>query len=148
MTELLKDITDRHILGIPVAHIHVDEFHKRDLPHAHMLIILHQSSKLRDEVDVDTLISAEIPDATVNRVLHDIVKSCMIHGPCGVLKPQAVCMEKGECSKGFPKMFCASTILNHDGYPHYRRRYNSSFVSVAGYDLDNRWVVPYNPWLC
>ena len=40
LAELLRDIKDRHILGVPVAHIHVIEFQKRSLPHCHMLIIL------------------------------------------------------------------------------------------------------------
>ena len=57
--ELLCDIKDRHILGVPMAHIHVIEFQKRGLPHCHMLIILRAEYKLRTRNDIDRIISAE-----------------------------------------------------------------------------------------
>ena len=34
-----------------------------------------------------------------------------------------------------------------DSYPIYRRRRDGPVVKVRGADLDNRWVVPYNPGL-
>jgi hypothetical protein len=37
---LVNDINKNHIFGVPVAHVHVIEFQKRGLPHAHILIIL------------------------------------------------------------------------------------------------------------
>jgi hypothetical protein len=147
LKELLKDITDRHVLGMPVAHVHVIEFQKRGLPHAHLLLILAEASKLRDSHDIDRLISAEIPDPQVDAALFDVVKSCMVHGPCGVLKPGAVCMQDGKCSKEFPKLFCEQTIVTDSGYPSYRRPDNGSILNVAGHELDNRWIVPYNPEL-
>ena len=61
----------------------------------------------------------------------------MVHGPCRILNPNAPCMEKGRCSKRFPKAFCESTKENNDGYPEYRRRYNGItfkifyFISVS-----------------
>ena len=33
------------------------------------------------------------------------------------------------------------------GYPIYRRRNNGRTVKVNGIQLDNCWVVPYNPYL-
>ena len=39
------------------------------------------------------------------------------------------------------------TTTTKEGYPLYRRRDNSRTVEVAGMKLDNRWVVPYNPYL-
>ena len=62
LAELLRDIKDRHVLGVPVAHVHVIEFQKRGLPHCHMLIILRGEDKLRNREDIDRIISAEIPD--------------------------------------------------------------------------------------
>ena len=102
LQELLADIRERHILGKPVAMVHVIEFQKRGLPHCHMLIILSEDSKLRDPHDVDSIICAEIPDENDDPELYEVVKVCMIHGPCGILNPQSVCMENGVCTKGLP----------------------------------------------
>ncbi|GBO45558.1 hypothetical protein AVEN_37637-1 [Araneus ventricosus] len=38
------------------------------------------------------------------------------------------------------------TEENINGYPMYQRKYTES-VRVGRHDLDNRLVVPYNPWL-
>jgi hypothetical protein len=37
---LIQDIKTYHIFGVPVANVYVNEFQKRGLPHAHILIIL------------------------------------------------------------------------------------------------------------
>ena len=71
----------------------------------------------------------------------------MAHGPCGVLNTKSVCMVDGKCSKDYPKEFHDRTILCHDGYPLYRRRDNGRTVQVGSVEVDNRWIVPYNPYL-
>jgi len=71
----------------------------------------------------------------------------MIHGPCGIHKSNAPCMKDGKCSKKYPRNFQENTTENEDGYPIYRRRNNNRTVEVNGIQLDNRWVVPYNPYL-
>ena len=114
------------------------EFQKRGLPHAHMLIHLDAEDKLRDSNDIDSLISAEIPDQNEHPALYDTIKSCMVHGPCGHLNPNSVCMVDGKCSKGFPKEFKETTAANIDGYPHYRRRQDGRTVSIRIIELDNR----------
>ncbi|XP_035233478.1 uncharacterized protein LOC118205293 [Stegodyphus dumicola] len=81
------------------------------------------------------------------QMLHDIVKSSMIHGPCGELNRNSPCMSDGVCSKGFPKPFQAETKENVNGYPLYRRRDDGNFIVIKGHAIDNRWVVPYNPYL-
>jgi hypothetical protein len=48
LKELLHDITDKHVLGIPVGYVYVIEFQKRGLPHAHLLLILSNDSKLNN----------------------------------------------------------------------------------------------------
>ena len=120
----MNDIKNRHVLGVPIAHVHVIEFQKRGLPHCHMLIILRDEDKLRDSNDIDKIISAEIPDQNEDPELYEIVKLCMIHGPCGLLNPKSVCMENGTCKKKFPKEFREQTNENVNGYPAYRRRNN------------------------
>ncbi|XP_058122832.1 uncharacterized protein LOC131293787 [Anopheles ziemanni] len=100
---------------------------KRGLPHAHCLLILGDSDKPRSAADYDKVVSAEIPDS-------------------------APCMKDGVCSKHFPKAFCEHTRRKENGYPLYRRRNNGRTVKLDarrnhGVELDNRYVVPYNPWL-
>ncbi len=70
-----------------------------------------------------------------------------MHGPCGTLMPNAPCMKDGRCSKRYPRNFQENTTENIDGYPIYRRKNNGRTVEVKGIQLDNRWVVPYNPYL-
>ena len=148
LKELITDIVQRNVLGKCVSHVYVIEFQKRGLPHAHILIHLDQEDKLQNGDDIDSLISAEIPDQDIDPELHDVVKSCMMHGPCGVHNQNAVCMgDDGNCTKNFPKQFCETTQVAMNGYPLYQRRENGRTVSVKNVELDNRWVVPYCPWL-
>nr|XP_047123764.1 uncharacterized protein LOC105849148 [Hydra vulgaris] len=105
------------------------------------------SIMLETAEDIDSLISAEIPDQTVDPKLFEIVKTCMIHGPCGILNPNSSCMKDGVCTKGFPKDFNLYTVATCNGYPHYRRLDNGRVVVIKGNQVDNHWVVPYNPWL-
>jgi hypothetical protein len=37
--------------------------------------------------------------------------------------------------------------LDENGYPNYARPDNGRTVIKSGIELDNRWVVPYNPYL-
>ncbi|XP_026412120.1 uncharacterized protein LOC113307871 [Papaver somniferum] len=60
--ELKVDLFTKGVLGKVVAHVHVIEFQKRGLPHAHILIILHEKDKLRTPDDYDKVVRAEIPD--------------------------------------------------------------------------------------
>ena len=123
------------------------EFHKRGLPHAHILLFLDISStKLTPEV-IDKIISAEIPSKELDPYLFDIVTNCMVHGPCGHLNPNATCMIDKKCSKYFPKKFVNVTTVDGDGYPTYRRRDDGRTTTLKGIELDNRYVVPYNPIL-
>ena len=147
LDELLNDIFKKHILGRTVAHVFVIEFQKRGLPHCHMLIILTDEDKPKDNASIDHIVASEIPDPVQFPRLHEIVKKHMIHGPCGILNRNSPCMDDGKCSKDFPKEFSVQTTTNKDGYPRYRRRDNGITVNVGKYDVDNRWVVPYNPYL-
>uniref|UniRef100_A0A182W8J2 Uncharacterized protein n=1 Tax=Anopheles minimus TaxID=112268 RepID=A0A182W8J2_9DIPT len=42
--------------------------------------------------------------------------------------------------------WCMHEGLTDNGYPQYRRRDDGRTVTVQGIELDNRYVVPYNPW--
>ena len=147
LKELLSDLIKRQVFGKPLAYVYTIEFQKRGLPHAHILLILADEDKPRDPSQYDTIVSAEIPDRLDNPRLYNIVKRCMIHGPCGLAKKIAPCMRDGNCSKKYTKEFSSITTTANDGYPIYRRMDNNRSVEVGGCLLDNRWVVPYNPFL-
>ncbi|KAI9087212.1 hypothetical protein K1719_030847 [Acacia pycnantha] len=129
------------------ADVYTVEFQKRRLPHAHIILWLSESNKIRSSFEVDQLISAEIPDKLEDPELYELVGSYMVHGPCGRSSRSAPCMKDCKCSKYFPKRFCARTMLDEHGYPTYRRRDDGHMVSRKGVKLDNRSVVPYNATL-
>ena len=147
LRELLRDLINCHVLGTLLGYVCTIEFQKRGLPHAHILIILCDTATPRDIVEYDRIVCAELPDPVLQSRLHAIVKRCMIHGPCGVAKRSALCLRDGRCSKRIPKAFSVVTTNAEDGYPFHRRRDNGRVVNVGGAQLDNRWVLPYNPYL-
>jgi hypothetical protein len=141
---LLRDIKDG-VLGNVIAKIWVIEFQKRGLPHAHILLILDEASKLRTAEDFDSMVSAEIPDSIRHPKAYETVTSCMVHGPCGPDFLNAQCMEQGKCKKRYPRSFSEEMRYDVDGYPEYRRRQTRIFVDPKTQRVvDNRWIVPYN----
>ena len=119
-----------------------------------MLVILRPLDRPRTGAEVDSIVSAELPDATESPQaarLHGIVLSSMIHNECGNARPTAPCMRDGRCTKRFPKQFTAETIWDEDRtYPQYRRRAPGDGGQQAehrGRLITNEWVVPYNPLL-
>ena len=123
------------------------EFQKRGLPHAHILLFLYPEDKFPTAQDIDRIICAEIPNKELNPILHQNVENLMIHGPCGFANLQSPCMDEGKCTKHFPKKFVDRTTIGEDGFPQYRRRANGRTITKSGVKLDNRHVVPYNPYL-
>ena len=123
------------------------EFQKRGLPHVHLLLFLHPDNKYPSSDEIDQIISAEIPSQQDDPELYSLVKNHMVHGPCGTLNLGSPCMEKGKCSRFYPKMFQPHTILDADGFPVYRRRNNGHTIEKNGVIIDNRYIVPYNPRL-
>ncbi|KAL3818110.1 hypothetical protein ACJIZ3_004015 [Penstemon smallii] len=71
----------------------------------------------------------------------------MMHGPCGASNPSNVCMRDGSCKNHYPKEFSDVTLNGQNSYPIYRRRNDGKTVIVRNVPLDNRWVVPYCPFL-
>jgi hypothetical protein len=142
---LLKD----QIFGKVIGHIHVIEFQKRGLPHAHiLLIVVREEDKPRTTEDYDKIVSAEIPDPTTHPRLYEVITRTMMHGPCGQAKPNAPCMRNGFCRFSFPKQFCEETTLTDDNsYPVYRQRNNGRTFEKDGFLYDNCHVAPYNAFL-
>jgi hypothetical protein len=149
---LIKMVVQKNIFGQTVAYELSVEYQKRGLAHIHVVIWL--KDPIRPD-QIDNFVSAEIPDPDVDRELHDLVVKNMIHGPCGSYNPWCRCMENGKCTKHFPKDFIQNTEQGLNSYPKYRRRSptDGGFTGEirkrygGGHTVDNRWVVPYNPWL-
>ena len=125
------------------------ECQKRGLPDTHILLGLFDKITSNE---IDDVISAEIPDVDVDRGLHDIVVKSMIHGPCGELNQTSPCMDRGRCTKQYPRILVPNTITGNDGYPLYRRRSTEDCGKSAitksrnrHIKVDNRWVIPYSP---
>ncbi|XP_061372561.1 uncharacterized protein LOC133315030 [Gastrolobium bilobum] len=144
LDQLLHDLKKGRVLGTINAHVCTVEFQKRGLPHAHILLFLHPSAKPNTGLDIDNLISAEIPNKDSNPSLFAADTSYMMHEPCGPDNYKSPCMKNRHCSKKFPKKFCSLTFIDDDGFPHYKRRNDGSVVKKNVIELDNRYVVPYN----
>ncbi|XP_021732326.1 uncharacterized protein LOC110699144 [Chenopodium quinoa] len=123
---------------------------KRGLPHAHFLVILKQEYKIKWPFDFDKFVCAKIPSVD-NSYLRKVILKHMMHGPCGHLDPECPCMKHrespGRCKYGYPKQLCDETKNSSDGYPLYRRRGTGETVTVRRTIMDNKWVIPYNPYL-
>jgi hypothetical protein len=160
---LLDDLLKLDILGKVKAFTCMKEDQKRGLPHVHMLLILEEEDRPREPKDVDKFISAELPDVIVNPKLFELIKSRMIHGPCGKAKITSGCMSKKngilKCEKNYPKSFVEHTTVSQTKQVIYRRRspeQGGKTVTIrmkkgddhVDFVVDNKWVVPYNPILC
>ena len=154
LNALLNDLRKDHIFGEVVAILAIVEWQKRNLPHAHILLFLHPHDAPQTPQDYDKICSAELPNKTTQPQLFDLVTTHMIHGPCGIMNPYCVCMKDGRCQKKFPKQFNRETTQTNDSYPKLRRRSpqdgGHSYILLKGnkeFEIDNAWVVPYNPYL-
>ncbi|PWZ18901.1 hypothetical protein Zm00014a_027680 [Zea mays] len=103
--------------------------------------------KLTCPEQYDLLISAKIPSNKYPK-LRKMVIMHMMHGPCGSLNPNCPCTKGRKSFKNhYPRPFSDTTLQGKDSYPVYRRRDDGRNEKVRGCELDNRWVVPYNPCL-
>ena len=147
LKSITNDLFVKGIFGKVISHIHVIEFQKRGLPHAHILMILVPKDRPNSPEDFDNLVCAEIPDQEQYPQLYETVSKSMIHGPCEHLNPNSSCMIDGKCSKNYPRDFVEQTTTNKYRYPLYRRRNNGKTIKKGNVIIDNRWIVPYNPYL-
>ena len=151
-----------------MVHLRVIEFQKRGLPHAHILVILHQDDRIRTSEELDQIVSAEIPPhpdtitdenpekqeikrAPAKR-LRELVLKHMIHGPCGKKWSKSPCMYNNDgdltdmCSKKFPKEFLNETVFDQkSSYVKYRRKapeHGGTEALRNGIDINSAWIVP------
>ena len=146
---LINLLTKEHVFGSALCFMYSVEWQKRGLPHAHILLWLQE--KIRPN-DIDVLISAEFPNPDEDPVLYTIVKTHMVHGPCGIMNRNSPCMRDGRCTKRYPRALTEQTVTGENGYPLYRRRSSEQggFTAEIGpqqITVNNNWVVPYSPLL-
>ncbi|XP_010480980.1 PREDICTED: uncharacterized protein LOC104759795 [Camelina sativa] len=144
LDRLMDQVRKEKTFGIINSAMYTIEFQKRGLPHAHMILFLHPDNKMRTSDDIDKYISAEIPDKEVDKCLYEVVSDVMIHGPCGPMNRDSVCMNNGQCTKFFPKPFMDNTFVDDAGYPIYRRQNDGRIVEKRGLQYNNSYVIPYN----
>ncbi|XP_072047113.1 uncharacterized protein [Amphiura filiformis] len=139
LKQFFKDLFSSDVLGNIKAYCWTLEEQKRSLKHVHLLAIRQQP--LTPEWVDDTL-WAFIPDPNTMPKLHQIVTQSMLHGPCGTFNPNFPCMINRRCKANYPKDFRSNTEFSL-----YARPNDGTFHEKNGFRFDNRWVVPYNPWL-
>ena len=59
----------------------------------------------------------------------------MMHGPCGAYASDSSCMDKGVCTKGFPRSYCESTFISPQGWPHYARPNDGREANVGSRNI-------------
>ncbi|XP_019168949.1 PREDICTED: uncharacterized protein LOC109164859 [Ipomoea nil] len=141
---LIADCRKNKLFGPVIGVIYTIEFQKRGLPHAHILLFLEKTNGNQSGINLDNIISAELPDKEDDTEYFKVVEEFMMHGPCGRARLNSPCMANGKCTKHFPKKFVNFSTFDEDGYPIYRRRDNGRSVMRNGINLDNRYVVPHN----
>ena len=161
--QLLQEIKDDNIFGGFAGCVWTIEYQKNGLPDMHLLLVLHSGDHFLTVEAIDKIVCAELPDQATdpNGALLALIKTTMIYGPCGWMKPQAPWMISSgpglsaKCSKRFPKDFQEETMVQDDGHPLYRRPNNGQTFDIsiqingapASCQFDNRWIVLYNPYL-
>ncbi|XP_074342253.1 uncharacterized protein LOC141679735 [Apium graveolens] len=114
------------------------EFQKRGLPHAHIVLWLVAAEKLLTLEDIDSVISAKIPDKEADPKGYKAVSQLMMHGPCGPANPKCPCMSNGRCTKLYPKSVSDKTVVNADGSES-----SSSVTTSSSDEVSNYLLCPY-----
>ena len=119
----------RGLLGKKIYLIHVVEFQKRGLLHAHLALRVEPQPQNIEQID--QVISAEVPPISEDpddQHYRELVLRHMVHH-----HTRACWDENGHCRKNFPKPLVQTTYIDDRGYVHYRRR-----------STQDQMVVPHN----
>ncbi|CAN1789045.1 hypothetical protein LINPERHAP1_LOCUS18311, partial [Linum perenne] len=79
LNQLMLEIKIKQIFGNCIGYLHAIEFQKRGLPHAHILLFLSTEDKIYSPADIDSIISAEIPDLVDDPECYNAVSQFMFH---------------------------------------------------------------------
>ena len=103
---------------------------------------------------IDENVSAEIPDRNKNPLLHQIITSQNIHGPCSNINRNNPCMDGYQCTNNLPKQWQGEARVTESSYPLHMRRspeheYRTHTMRVCGSEIsvDNSVIISYNPIL-
>ncbi len=119
LQQMLDDLRSGHIFGAISALLYSIEFQKRGLPHVHILLWIQKKENEITSDTIDSWISAEIPDPTVDPLGYVLLAEHMIHGPCRERNWNCPCMKKGKCSKFYPKEFHENITYTETGFTVY-----------------------------
>ncbi|CAN1812463.1 ATP-dependent DNA helicase PIF1 [Linum perenne] len=133
LLHLKDDINKQRIFGRTVAGMHTVEFQKRGLPHVHILVWLAKEAAIDTTAQIDTFISAELPDPMIDPIGYAAATKFMLHGPCGVDFQKSPCMVDDKCKKFFPKAYTSETTIDDHGYAVYRRRMTDNRYLIVKY---------------
>uniref|UniRef100_A0A8D9BYA8 ATP-dependent DNA helicase n=2 Tax=Cacopsylla melanoneura TaxID=428564 RepID=A0A8D9BYA8_9HEMI len=147
--ELVRLLKSGRVFGFVEFMFYTLEFQKRGLPHIHICLrVAGGGPKSADEID--SCVSAKIPDENEDSRLRELVLKHMVHGPCRT----GLCIEKnsgGKCSKFFPKPHSEVTHFDDKGFIFYRRDvFNCAEVRRGNrqpFETNDTYIVPYNPVL-
>ncbi|GJZ82671.1 ATP-dependent DNA helicase PIF1-like protein [Tanacetum coccineum] len=142
LTELMDDLTKRHVLGDCCAVVCVIEFQKQGLPHAHILLWSEECFKCTTPNEINDIIAAKLLSPTEDPDGYKVVSEFMLHGPCDKDVKYAPCTTEGKCWKHYLKVFLEETVINEDGYPIYHRRNNKVTAKKGKFTYNNQHVVP------
>lgn len=92
----------------------------------HCLVWLEKDSKIKTATDIDSIIFAELLCEKHDPVGFEAVSNFMIHGPCGQMNPQSLCMYNDHCSKYYSKKISPQTYIDKSEYALYKRKNNKS----------------------
>ncbi|GFX56106.1 ATP-dependent DNA helicase [Trichonephila clavipes] len=145
LKSLISFITKSHVFGPTRCWMYSVEWQKRGLPHAHILVWF--IDKIRPE-EIDSIISAEIPDPSTDQLLFDIVTTNMIHGPCGTLNSSSPCMADETGYVKLPTDFCTiadsqDTLIEqifpdvHTQYINHEWLAERAILAAKNVDVDN-----------
>ena len=98
-------------------------------------MFLKPEAKLCTLEQINSLISSEFPKDKPE--LLELIKKLMVHRPCGAQNPNASCMDKGACSKGFSKPFREETSVSEDSYASTKRSNTGHTHTVDGKQINN-----------
>lgn len=160
LKHLLADLR-QGLFGKAQYMMHVIEWQARGVVHAHIIVMYEDGPEKSG--NVDDWIWTNLPDASIaDGKLREKVLAYHIHKKCGKHNPSSPCMKVNPktkhkyCSKHYPQPFRTSMHTNTSGRAEYTRLNNGDKATIkckngenktVDTEIDNRDVVPYNPYL-